>query len=264
MTTPAHDLYRKMYMIRAVELIGARWSREGRCTNPPHFSIGAEAAAVGVCSQLNHQDLLYVYHRGHAPFVAKGGRLSVLREALLGDGSQPGATGSMHLADSEAGILGGSAIIGGALPIAAGAAWACKMEGNGHRVVCWVGDTAWDCGYFWETLVASTRLDLPLLIVIDENAVATASPRLCPPIHTRSLWVNGAQLEDVQLVAGTALGLLPNVLRIATRRYCAHVGGVIERPLGDDKDPLKGFVLPDADKRAIEEHTDAFLRQTFE
>jgi TPP-dependent pyruvate/acetoin dehydrogenase alpha subunit len=262
----ARDLYRKMYLIRAVELIGARWSREGRCTNPPHFSVGAEAAAVGVMSALKPEDYLYVYHRCHAPFIAKGGRLSVLKEALLGTCTRPGATGSMHLADDSAGVLGGSAIIGGALPIAAGAAWVCKMEGNGRRVVCWVGDTAWDCGYFWETLGVARRLALPLLIVVDGNGISTSSSAYSCPLADieETIQAFGHDVSNVADKSALALKNLPDILTISTRRYCAHAGGVLERPLGDDMDPIAQFDLPEATKAAIEADVNDYLRANFE
>ena len=264
-TMEAEDLYRKMYLIRACELMGARWSREGRTTSPPHFSVGSEAMAVGVCAALKHDAIVYAGHRCHAPFLAKGGRVSIWKEALLGNYTQAGATGSMHMADPEAGVYGGSAIIGGHLPIAAGVAWACKMEGTGRRVVCFTGEAAWDCGYFWETWGIALRKRLPLLIVVEENGISTATPARSPlRRHMEAPTASGSAVEDVTEEASCCLRALPAIMCVTTERWCAHAGGELRRPPEAPGDPLRWLALEPDRKRAIEEKTDAYLREYFE
>ena len=41
--------------------------------SPVHLSIGQEAAAVGVCANLNLDDWVFINYRGHAFYLAKGG-----------------------------------------------------------------------------------------------------------------------------------------------------------------------------------------------
>ena len=46
--------------------------------SPVHLSIGQEAVAVGVCSQLKENDLVFINYRGHAFYLAKGGPMPEL------------------------------------------------------------------------------------------------------------------------------------------------------------------------------------------
>jgi TPP-dependent pyruvate/acetoin dehydrogenase alpha subunit len=262
------DLYRKMYLIRAVEFMGMQWARQGKTTSPPHFSLGSEGLAVGVCQALRSDDLLYLHHRCHALYIAKGGRLSIYKEALCGRHTTPNATGSMHMADPEAGILGGSAIIGGALPIALGAAWGVKMAGESRRVVCAGGDSLWDTGVFWETVGVARRLQVPLLIVIEENGLSTATP--APPDGTRSIpalptfYADGSNACAVYAQTSLALINLPAILVVRTRRYCEHVGPDWSMPMNCPHDPLEQVALTCSEKMKAEEVIDAFLRETLE
>ena len=48
----------------------------------------------------------------------------------------------MHIADLETGNLGANGIVGGGIPIATGAAVACKKQGLDRVVMCFFGDGA--------------------------------------------------------------------------------------------------------------------------
>ena len=43
-----------------------------------------------------------------------------------------GRGGSMHIADTELGMLGANGIVGGGIPISVGAGFSCKMEAKGQ------------------------------------------------------------------------------------------------------------------------------------
>src|SRR3990167_3555934 len=126
--------------------------QEIRC--PMHLSLGSEALAVGVCAALKPDDKIFLHHRCHAAYLAKGGSLKKMIAELYGKttGCTGGRGGSMHLYDPDAGILGTSAILGGTISIAVGYAQACKWEGNGRRVAAFFGDAAIEKGVFWESL----------------------------------------------------------------------------------------------------------------
>ena len=129
MATPAppdtaRSLLRGMLRIRMIEeRIKALYAeQEMRC--PTHFSIGQEAAAVGVCARLTREEPITSAHRSHAHYLAKGGDLKAMLAELYGKvtGCARGKGGSMHLIDRAAGFLGAVPIVGATIPIGVGAA----------------------------------------------------------------------------------------------------------------------------------------------
>ena len=72
-----------------------------RC--PVHLSNGQEAAAGGVCANLNSKDQIVSNHRCHAHYLAKGGNVYKMISEIHGssDGCSGGRGGSMHLFDDE-------------------------------------------------------------------------------------------------------------------------------------------------------------------
>ena len=63
---------------------------------------------------------------------------------LLGKatGCSKGKGGSMHFFDAEKGFLGGHAIVGSHIPLAAGVAFATKYRGEDRVCICYMGDGA--------------------------------------------------------------------------------------------------------------------------
>ncbi|MEI7436166.1 MAG: dehydrogenase E1 component subunit alpha/beta [bacterium] len=182
---------------------------------PTHVSIGQEACSVGGCTGIAADDYITSTHRGHGDSVAKGcvairkmdaatlrarlpgatGTTAEIYEAALEDhifrtaaelfgkeeGYCKGRGGSMHIADFSVGHLGANAIVGGGVPIATGAAWACRYLRNGRVAVSFAGDGAysngvvleslnWAAQYQFTNLLAKDhRFGLPMIFVIQNN-----------------------------------------------------------------------------------------------
>ncbi len=83
-------------------------------------------------------------HRGHGHCLAKGlDPLGMFAELMGKDaGTNRGRGGSMHIADPELGIFGANGIVAAGLPIAAGAAAAAQLRGDGGVAVAFFGDGA--------------------------------------------------------------------------------------------------------------------------
>ena len=166
---------------------------------PVHTSVGQEGVAAGVVSALRTSDKIVATYRAHHEFLAKAlqfvlpggwnpavGQLppageEVLRRTLaeimgLASGYCAGRGGSMHLRYREAGFLGSNPIVGGGIPLAAGAAFAEKYRGTGNIVVCFFGDGATNIGSFHEACNLAGLWDLPLVCFIENNAYAVATP----------------------------------------------------------------------------------------
>jgi len=135
---------------------------------PVHLSVGQESIAVAVCAHLTTDDVAIGTHRGHALYLAKGGDPQALFAELLGrvDGCSRGYGGSMHLIALEQGLLGTSSIVGGAIPLAVGAAMGIESP----RVACVMfGDAAADEGVFYESLNFASLKNLPVVFICENN-----------------------------------------------------------------------------------------------
>jgi TPP-dependent pyruvate/acetoin dehydrogenase alpha subunit len=168
------DLYRKMVTIREVEQEVLTLFAKGRMPGFIHSYIGEEASAVGVCAALETDDYITSTHRGHGHILAKGGDLRRFMAEIYGreSGYCKGKGGSMHIADFEIGILGANGIVGGGIPIAAGAACTSVLLGSSRVAVSFFGDGAANIGVFHESLNLAAIWDLPVVFVCENNGYA--------------------------------------------------------------------------------------------
>jgi pyruvate dehydrogenase E1 component alpha subunit len=167
-----------MHRIRAFENAALRAHKEGLVLGAIHPSIGQEAVASGVCSNLQITDLLLSTHRGHGHTLAKGASAEAMMRELFGrsGGACQGKGGSMHIADFAVGMLGANGVVGANITIAAGAAHALKLQGFNDRVVtCIFGDGAINRGPFLEGLNWAKIYQLPVLFVCEDNTYAATT-----------------------------------------------------------------------------------------
>jgi 2-oxoisovalerate dehydrogenase E1 component len=183
------DLLRQMWEIRmfedkVYELLGRNLIK-----GASHLYAGEEAMAVGAISALNDDDLITSTHRGHGHCHARGATLAKTEEArqehynkmmaeLCGraTGYCLGRGGSMHIADVERGNLGATGIVGGNIPVAAGAALAQKMKSTGQVVLCFFGDGAAQTGNFHEALNLAGLWHLPVVYIVENNLYGMSVP----------------------------------------------------------------------------------------
>jgi pyruvate dehydrogenase E1 component alpha subunit len=170
--------YRAMLRIRRIEEEIERRYHQDLMKTPIHLVIGQEAAAVGCCSALRTTDLVYTSHRTHGAYLAKGGDLGrMLCEMHCRiNGCVGSRGGSMHLIDKSVGMSGTSAIVGGAVPIAAGAALAAKMKQDDRVVVVFLGDATTEEGVTAESLNFAALKKLPVIFFCENNFYSVQSP----------------------------------------------------------------------------------------
>jgi pyruvate dehydrogenase E1 component alpha subunit len=82
----------------------------------------------------------------------------------------------MHLFDRSVNFLGGHAIVGGYLPIAAGVAFAIRYEERDAVILCFFGDGSVPQGEFHESLNLAALWKLPVVFVIENNRYAMGTP----------------------------------------------------------------------------------------
>ena len=122
-------------------------------------------------------NLSIVTYRGHVLYLVKGGNLKKMIAELYGKvtGCTKGKGGSMHLIDTEAGIMGTSAIVGTTIPQAVGYAYALMLQRKHSVVVSFFGDGAVDEGVFYESMNFAALKKVPVLFVCENNSYAIHS-----------------------------------------------------------------------------------------
>lgn len=144
-------------------------AQEMRC--PVHLSIGQEAAAVGACHHLTHEDKAFSTHRCHAHYLAKGGNLNRMALEIHGrlGGCLDGRGGSMHLTDPSVGMVISVPIVSSSIPLAVGAALANKIDGRKNVTLAFFGDASVEEGVFHESMNFASLMQLPVIFVCENN-----------------------------------------------------------------------------------------------
>src|SRR5438046_6317127 len=170
----ARKLLRDMVLIRRFEEKAAEAYALGKIGGFLHLSIGEEAVAAGATSVLRRDDYAISTYREHGHCLIKGSDPRRVMAELFGrvDGLSKGKGGSMHLFDKEHNFLGGHAIVGAHLPIAAGVGFAIKYRGGDQVVLCYFGDGAVPDGEFHEALNLAAPWKLPVIWLCENNRYA--------------------------------------------------------------------------------------------
>lgn len=164
-------MYERMLKIRHFEMRVKELFAAGEMPGFVHLYLGQEAVAAGACSALRDDDYITSTHRGHGHIIAKGAEMKYMMAELYGKvtGYNKGKGGSQHIAWPGLGILGANGIVGGGLPIAAGAAFSARLRQSGQVTVCFFGDGASNEGAFHEALNLASAFKLPVIYVCENN-----------------------------------------------------------------------------------------------
>lgn len=238
-----HDMYKKMITIRLSEEKTAKLFADGEIPGFVHLYIGEEATAVGVLANLQENDYIASTHRGHGHLIARGGNLKEMYAELYGKktGYCKGKGGSMHIADMSLGFLGANGIVGAGMPLAAGAALACKYRKDKGVAVCFFGDGASNRGTFHEAINFASIFKLPAIFVCENNMYGISMNQSCHQnindVADRAsgygipgLCVDGNDVFAVYEAAGEAIksareGKGPSIIECKTYRWKGHFEG---------------------------------------
>ena len=171
-------IYISMMRIRRFEEAAERLLKEKRMPGFAHLYIGEEAIASAVCANLRRDDYITSTHRGHGHCIAKGADLRFMMAELYGKeaGYCKGKGGSMHIADTDIGILGADGIVGAGQPISVGAALSAQVRGTDQVTVCFFGDGSTNQGTFHESLNLASIWKLPVVFICENNLYQITVP----------------------------------------------------------------------------------------
>ncbi len=138
---------------------------------PVHLDNGNEKQLIKVFQTfVNENDWVMGSWRQHYKCLLKGVPPADLMQAII-EGK------SISLCFPQYKIIS-SAIVGGILPIAVGAAMGIKRQGDFCKVVCFLGEMTSETGAFHEALKYSLNHDLPIIFVIEDNEKSVCTPTL--------------------------------------------------------------------------------------
>ena len=255
-------LYREMLLIRRFEEKTAEMYQAAKIGGFCHLNIGEEATIVGTISALRPEDYVYSTYREHGHAIAKGIDPTAVMAELFGKetGTSHGRGGSMHLFSQAHRFYGGYAIVGQALPIACGSAYAINYEEKDEVVMSIFGDGATNIGAFHESLNVAKLWHLPIVFVCVNNlygmgtsvsrasAVTEIWKKACAYDMTGER-VDGMDVLAVrritdQLVAQAREKHEPSLLECVTYRYRGHSMSDPDNYRG--KDEIKEWQTRDA------------------
>lgn len=237
----ALGMYEMMYRIRKYEESIYYLFLEGIMPGTIHQSTGEEASAVGMLYDLRKDDWMASTHRPAGHDIAKGITVKAMMCEMFGkaDGCCGGKGGAMHTGDASVGAMTANAIVGGNLPIAAGAALAFKMQKKDNVVVCFFGDGASNEGSYHETMNVAGLWKLPVIYVC-ENNMYSANTSISLTCCRENVAADRAAIYDIpsevvdgndvlavneaatRAIARARAGEGPTIIEVKTYRHGGH------------------------------------------
>ncbi len=265
-TTQLLDLYRRMVLIRRFEEKTAEMYSRGKITGFCHLYAGEEAVAVGAIAALYDKDYVVSTYREHGHCLAKGASPRAVMAELFGKatGLSRGHGGSMHLFDPNLRFMGGYAIVGGGLPIAAGLGLSISYREEPEVVCCFFGDGALPQGAFHESLNLASLWKLPVIFICENNFYGMGTMvqnaicqeelyRFAEPYKMPGVRVDGMNVLEVYRAATEAAtrareGDGPSLIEAVTYRFRGHsmsdpaeYRSRREERIWQERDPIKGL-----------------------
>jgi TPP-dependent pyruvate/acetoin dehydrogenase alpha subunit len=159
--------------LKAFESEIAEIFNRGEIRAPVHLSDGNEIPLIKIFEEIRDQDWVICSWRSHYQCLLKGVPPEELKLAIM-----EGRSISLSFARYR---VFSSAIVGGQLPIAVGAAFAEKIKKSGSKVWCFLGDMTAETGMAQTCIRYSLQHDLPINFIIEDNGISVLT-------ETRRVW----------------------------------------------------------------------------
>ena len=171
----------RMMLMRRVEeeVIDLASSWDDQIRGHFHVYIGQEASGLGSCLALGPDDYVFTTHRNHGHVIARGGDAGPVTAEIIGrtTGYNKGRGGTFHVIAKHLGILQTSAIVGGCVALAAGAAFSIKTRGTKQVSLAFFGDGVLEEGVFHESINMASLWKLPIIFLCENNSVPAEGRR---------------------------------------------------------------------------------------
>ena len=168
------NIYKKISLIRECEKAIISEYHKDEMKTPMHMSWGEEAPIATLVEVLGDRGQYFGTYRTHALHLSLTNDPVEFFGEMFGkaSGSCGGRGGSMHLCSIDRGMFNSSAIVGGNISVAVGAAYTAKLQKKTNYPVAVFGDGATDSGTFWESLNLAGLHQLPMVFLCLDNDLA--------------------------------------------------------------------------------------------
>ena len=145
----------------------------GKIKAPIHLYHGNEDKIINIFKKIKKEDWVFCSWRSHYQCLLKGVPEKQIKDEIL-------ACRSISLCFPEYKIYS-SAMVGGSIPIAVGAALSIKRNKSKNRVYCFMGEMTSETGIAHECIKYSRNFKLPIHFVIEDNEKSVCT-------NTRKAW----------------------------------------------------------------------------
>jgi pyruvate dehydrogenase E1 component alpha subunit len=145
----------------------------GEIRAPVHLSDGNELELLSIFKEIREQDWVFCSWRSHYQCLLKGVSPEDLEFAI-----RDGRSIALSFPDHN---IYSSAIVGGQISLAVGAALAAKRKGSNAHIWCFIGDMTSETGVAQSAFRYSIAFDLPITFVIEDNGISVLT-------ETRKVW----------------------------------------------------------------------------
>ena len=172
------EIYRYLKLNRMVEERLSALYRQGKVQGGLYSSKGQEAVSVGSAYALAPQDVMAPMIRNLGAMLVRGVKpLEFFLQYMQKEGSPcKGRDTSLHFGSMERGFVPPISHLGTLIPVLAGVALAGRMQGKNLVAFTYIGDGATSTGDFHEGMGLASVLELPLVVLIENNRWAYSTP----------------------------------------------------------------------------------------
>jgi len=162
---------------RVEERLGILY-RTGKVVGGLYTSLGQEGISVGSAYALEPQDWVGPLIRNLGTMLVRGVRPREAFTQYLARGTSPtgGRDGNTHFGDLSRRIIAPISHLGAVIPVMAGVAFASKSRSENAVALTYIGDGGTSTGDFHEGMNLAAVLDLPLVLIVENNGYAYSTP----------------------------------------------------------------------------------------
>jgi pyruvate dehydrogenase E1 component alpha subunit len=171
-------IYRNMLITRGLEERGHILYKQGKIPGSFYTGRGNEAAAVGVATAMQPDDVAAPLHRDLGVQIVRGLEPWRIFANYMGrmDGPARGRDGNVHMADLRLGTISMVSHLPAMLPVAVGCALAFRIREEKRVALGWFGEGSAARGDAHEAMNMAGVRRLPVVFICDNNQWAYSTP----------------------------------------------------------------------------------------